>query len=649
MHDEADSRRPVRSYLAAVLLVLATLTVYLPALGAGYVWDDDFYITTNHLLWEPDGLRRIWLTADAPSQYFPLVYTLFRLEYALWGLEPFGYHLVNVLLHAANALLFWRVLAALSLPGAFFAAALFALHPVHVESVAWITERKNTLSLLCFLGSLHAWIRYTDAGGVRRYVASLVLYQLALFAKTTACVLPAGLVLSLWVRGRPLTARRWLAIVPYLALGFLMGLVTLLWERHHQGTVGERFAIGWPDSLLVASRAVWFYLGKLLLPVDLTFSYPKFAVDPADPLDWLPLAAGVLLVATLFALRGRIGRWPVAAALFFVAALSPTLGFIPLYTFLYAYVADHYQYIASLAPIALAAGAGARLAERRRELVAVGVLVLLVFGVLTFRQSRVYESRETLWRDTIAKHPGSWLGHHELGAALFLQGRVAEAIPAFDRALAIRPDLEMTHRNLGLALWRQGRPVEARSHMEEAVRLRPDFYDGYATLAGFLLARGELAEARARAERLVALAPHEAAGHVLLAAALAAEGRRSEAEARYRDAVAADVSNVPALLGLAESLATCPRDGSEAAEALSLVERARLVPGTDASPRFWAVLARAHAAAGNSADARRAARRAAKIARRQGDRALVRSLTQSRAFWMQGAPYCPDPPASPAS
>jgi Flp pilus assembly protein TadD len=628
--------------------VLATLAAYLPALGAGYVWDDDYYVTRNPLLWEPDGLRRIWLTADAPSQYFPLVYTMFRLEYALWGLEPFGYHLVNVLLHAANALLFWRVLAALSLPGGLFAAALFALHPVHVESVAWITERKNTLSLLFFLASLYAWVRYTDAGGARRYAASLAFYQLALFAKTTACVLPAALVLSLWVRGKPVTARRWLAIVPYLALGLLMGTVTLLWERYHQGTVGERFAIGWPEVLLVASRSVWFYLGKLLLPRDLTFSYPKFHVDPGEPWHWVPLLAGVLLLATLFALRRRTGRGPLAAALFFVAALSPILGFIPLYTFVYAYVADHYQYIASLAPIALVAAAAARLAEARRELVGVGLAVLLVLGVATFRQAGIYESRETLWRDTIAKHPESWMGHHELGTDLFLHGRVAESIPSFERALAIRPDLELTHRNLGLALWSQGRLSEARRHLEEAVRLRPDYYDGHASLAGFLIAAGQPAEARAHGERLVALSPREPAGHVLLAAALAAEGRRSEAEARYREAVAVDGGNVPALLGLAESLATCPRDGAVGEEALSLAERARLTPGTDESARFWAVLARAQAAAGRSVEARRSARRAAAIARRQGNAALVRSLTQPRAFWLHGAPYCSDPPGTPA-
>jgi tetratricopeptide (TPR) repeat protein len=406
--------------------------------------------------------------------------------------------------------------------------------------------------------------------------------------------------------------------------------------------VGERFAIPWPDVLLVASRAVWFYLGKLLLPVSLTFSYPKFAIDAANPLHWLPLAAGLLLVAALFLLRERIGRAPLAAALFFAAALSPILGFIPLFTFLYTYVADHYQYIASLAPIALAAGAGARWAEGRPALFALGAALLLALGVQTFRQARIYESRETLWRDTIAKHPGSWMGHHNLGEDLLNQGRVAEAIQAFERALAIRPDLEKSHRNLGIALWRQGRMAEARAHMEEAVRQQPDFYNGHAALAGLLLALGEPAPARLSAERLVALAPGRAEGHVLLARSLAAQGRPAQAEASFRDALAADAQHAPALLGLAELLATCPRDGEAAAEALSLAERARRTPGAEATPRFWATLARAHAAAGDAADARRAARHAVQLARSQGDAALVRTLTQAGTFWSAGAPYCPN-------
>jgi hypothetical protein len=357
----------VSPWLRAAAIVAATLVAYLPALGAGFVWDDDDYVTNNPLLRDPDGLARIWLSADAPSQYFPLVYTFFRLEYALWGLEPFGYHLVNVCLHAANALLAWAVLARLALPGAWLAAAIFALHPVHVESVAWISERKNVLSTLCFLGALLAWLRFAlDGAGKRWWIVAFGLYVLALFAKTTACTLPAAQLLALWLRGRAIDARRLAQLAPFLVVGVAMGAFTILWERLHQGTQGDRFALGFVESVLVASRAVWFYLGKLALPIGLSFSYPKFEVGAGDPRDWAWLVAGALLLFALWRARGRLGRGPLTAALFFVAMLSPVLGFIPLYTFLYTYVADHYQYVASLGPIALAAGAGARAFRSRR-------------------------------------------------------------------------------------------------------------------------------------------------------------------------------------------------------------------------------------------------------------------------------------------
>ena len=338
-----------RAALLAALIAVATLAAYAPALDAGFIWDDDDYVTQNPLLPAPDGLRRIWFSMDAPSQYFPLVYSSFRAEYALWGFDPFGYHLVNILLHVANALLVWWVLARLRAPGAWFAAAIFALHPVHVESVAWITERKNVLSLFFFLASLLAWMRFAEPGARARggyYSVALACHALALFSKTTACTLPAAQLLVLWLQGERIRLRRVAQVLPFLLLGFLMGLVTIIWERFHQGTVGDRFELSLVEGALVATRAVWFYLGKLAWPAQLTFSYPKFEIDPRDPLQYAWLVAGGVLLWALWHWRERIGRAPLAAAIFFVAMLSPMLGFIPLFTFFYTFVADHYQYVA---------------------------------------------------------------------------------------------------------------------------------------------------------------------------------------------------------------------------------------------------------------------------------------------------------------
>ena len=351
--------RPNRGYLLlALLLAVTTILAYQPAWHGGFIWDDDAYITNNELLTAPDGLRRIWFSLDSPSQYFPLVYTMFRFEHAWWGLNPTGYHVVNILLHIANALLLWGLLARLRVPGAWLAGAIFALHPVQVESVAWITERKNVLMGLFFLLTIRAWVEFVDEQTKHRwffYVLALVLYALALFSKTTACTLPAALLLILWLQGRRINQRRLLQLVPFVVLALGMGLLTVWWERYHQGTHGPLFAISPLERLLIASRAIWFYLGKLFWPSNLTFIYPRWIVSPTQSARLCAMVGRSRLdYALQYILREAILDAAVeVAALFFVATLSPVLGFIMLYTFRYTFVADHYQYLASIGPIAL--------------------------------------------------------------------------------------------------------------------------------------------------------------------------------------------------------------------------------------------------------------------------------------------------------
>jgi len=521
----------------AFAIVAATLVAYLPALGAGFVWDDDDYVTRNPLLRDPDGFARIWFSADAPSQYFPLVYTTFRLEYALFGLEPFGYHLVNVCLHAANALLVWRLLACLAIPGAWLAGAIFALHPVHVESVAWIAERKNVLSTLFFLGALLAWLRFAlDGSGKRGWTLSFGLYVLALFSKTTACTLPAAQLLVLWLRGQRIDARRLAQVAPFLVVGVAMGVFTVLWERLHQGTQGERFELSFVESALVASRACWFYLGKLVLPTRLTFSYPKFEIDARDPLQYAWLALGALLLLALWRARGRLGRGPLAAALFFVAMLSPVLGFIPLFTFLYTYVADHYQYVASLGPIALAAGAAARALQGRRAALPAALCLLVALGVLTWRQSRAYENAETLWRDTIAKNPASWMAHTNLGREMLRERRWAEAIPWFEAALRIRPGLARPHLGLATAWAELGQRDRAREELLRATLADPELRPARERLARLREREGDLDGAIAQWREVVRIAPRSARGHEELARLLSRRGRGEEAERHVAEA-----------------------------------------------------------------------------------------------------------------
>src|SRR5947207_2304282 len=373
-----------RALMFAVVLAAVTIFAYRPAWHGGFLWDDDAYIINNELLTAPDGWQRIWFSLDSPSQYFPFTYSTFRIEHALWGLNTTGYHWVNLLLHIGNALLVWAVLARLRVPGSWLAAAIFALHPVQVESVAWITERKNVLMGFFFLLTLLGWIAFVGERTRRRwifYCLALIFYVLALSAKATACTLPAALFLILWLQNKPITMRRLIQIVPFVILGIGIALLAVGWERYHQGTNRAVFTFLSPiERILVASRAVWFYLSKIFWPSNLAFIYPRWKISPTDLLDYIWLLAGTAACIAIYFLRRYFQRSVEIAAGFFVVTLCLVLGFIMLFTFRYAFVADHYQYLACIGPIAIAIAGIVRLTDKLAQyrVVTVSFALLLV-------------------------------------------------------------------------------------------------------------------------------------------------------------------------------------------------------------------------------------------------------------------------------
>jgi Flp pilus assembly protein TadD len=544
------------------LLVLLVFLAYFPALRAGFIWDDDAYVTENILLTAPDGLKRIWFSLDSPSQYFPLTYTTFRLERSFWGLNPAGYHLVKILLHAANALLVWRLLRRLCVPGAWLAAALFALHPVQVESVAWITERKNVLSLFFVLLAMLAWVGFVEdrpRPSWRWYVLALIFYVLALGAKTTACTLPVALLLILWLKGKPIQRSRWVQMVPFIALGIGMGLLTMWWERYHQGTRGEFYGLGWLERLLLASHAVWFYAGKLVWPANLTFSYPRWIIDAADPLAYVWLLAGGVVCAAIYFARRFVGRGVEVAVAFYVVTLSPVLGFIMLATFQYSFVADHYQYVASIGLLALAAaGITTALGPYRKgkpwlEPVLWGML-LAVLGGLTWRQTAVYRDSQTLWRDTLAKNPDSWIAHDNLGAGLLAAGRPAEAVDHFRKSIQLHPDGIVAHNDYSAVLKQSGRLAEAETEARKAIELGPKLVAPQVNLVEILLKQGRLNEAVEEYKSILQLVPASAPGRIGLADTLCLLGRSDEAISCYREVLGDDPNNTEVRIKLGRAL-----------------------------------------------------------------------------------------------
>lgn len=638
-----------RAWLLGLLLVAATLLAYQPAWHAGFIWDDDEYVTNNPLLSAPDGLQRIWFSLDSPSQYFPLTYTVFRIERSLWGLNSTGFHWVNILLHAANALLVWRLLRRLSVPGAWLAAAIFALHPVQVESVAWVTELKNVLSLFLFLPALLAWVEFVEDRPKplwRFYALALMFCALALFSKTTACTLPAALLLILWLKGKPITRSRLAQIVPFIALGVGMGLVTVWWERFHQEVRENFLGLGLLDRLLVASHAVWFYAGKLFWPANLTFMYPHWTIHSTDPLayGWLVACAGAC--AAIWYTRRFFGRSVETAALFYVATLSPLLGFIMLYTFYYSFVADHYQYVASIGPIALAA-AGMTIAlgrlKTQRPLLqpAIGGIVLLVLGLLTWRQSLMYADAETLWRTTIARNPDAWMAYDNLGIIFSRRGEVDQAMALFQKTLAIRPDDTLARNNLGLVLCQKERMDEGIVEFQTALSIVPGNAVFRNNLGKAFLAKGQPREAMIQFQKVLEHNPLNPKANYYLGIVLFQTGRVDEALAHFQKtlesqpdfAEAWDSLDHTAWL-LATSSEASVRNGPKA---LALARQlARL--SSENNPAILDTLAAAYAESGQFPEAVDAAQRALALALTQNNPALANVLRQHIKLFQEGSP-----------
>lgn len=529
-----------------MFIILGCVIVYAPAMRGEFIWDDETYVVENKLLTEPDGLYRIWFTGDSPSQYFPLVYTMFRFEHKLWGLNPLGYHIVNLLLHIANSLLLWLLVFRLGIPAAWLAAAIFALHPVQVESAAWITERKNVLMTFFLFLSLLTWYRFIE--GPRQsgrcwgiYVLSLLLYALALFSKTTACTLPAALVLILWFKQIRLDKKRLLEVVPYLLLGIAMSFVTMWWE-YIRFIGGTTLKLTWPERVLLAGRALWFYLGKLVWPVNLTFSYPKWNISAADPYQYIWLIAWLIAGACMWRRREKIGRGFIAATAFFIVTLLPMLGFLSLYTFRYTYVADHYQYVACIGPILLVAAGWQRLAgrldERKRHFTAVlPVFVLVVLGVLSRGQCYAYKNLENLYGDIIRKNPGSWMAYNNLALHYKSLDRFDDAVRYYKKAIQIGPNEVQSLVNLGIVLGLQGKEDEALYYFNRTLEVDPNSSDAHFNIGTMLGSWGKFEEAVSHLYKAVQVKPDYAEAHSNLGMALGSLGRYDEAVAHYRQAL----------------------------------------------------------------------------------------------------------------
>ena len=625
-------------------LVLATLLAYRPAWTGGPVWDDDAHLTARPLQ-STEGLARIWFEPGATQQYYPLVHSAFWLFNKLWGHNTLGYHLVNIVLHAVSAFLIALILRRLAVPGALLAAVIFALHPIHVESVAWISELKNTLSGVLYLSAAFVYVRLQEPGGGdqgpgdsdhgpgrnqarRLYTTALVLFIGALLSKTVTATLPAGLLVVIWwKRGHLRWRRDVVPLIPFFILGAAAGLCTAWAEQHFIGAQGSEFQFSFVERGLIAGRAFWFYLQKLLVPANLIFVYPRWEISQNNPVLFLyPLAAIAALIAAWTVRRQT--RAPLAALLLFGGTLVPALGFFNVYPFRYSFVADHFVYLASIPVIAFLSAAivdGLRRFGRAR-IEAVGVAAIgIPLGMLAWTQSLHYVNAETLYRATLDKNPSCWMCQNNLamplldgsmdqlreavrliesslrtnpehaealnnlGVAYRRMGRLDDAMEAHRRAVQLSPKSATAHNNLGTDAHALGQFEEALRHYQTAISLNPSSAEAHRNMGATLVELGRLDRAAAHIERSLELMPDSADAHQSLGTVMLRTGRSDQAIRHFDEALRLDPQHAGARNNLGMALELSGRLEDAAAQ---YREAARITPGAITYDNLGYVLVR---------------------------------------------------------
>lgn len=571
----------------ALLICLAALAVYWPSLHGPWLWDDDVDIPNNELLRDLPGLWRIWFSPTT-LDYYPLKFTVQWLQWQLWGGAVLGYHLVNVALHAVGALLLWRVFTRLGLRFAWLGALVFTVHPLNVESVAWMAELKNTLSLPPLLLALLAWFDFAEHGRRRDHLRALAWFLAALLCKTSVVMLPVALLLHAWWRRGRLDRRDLVATAPFFALSLALGLVTL-WFQAHRGMGGETVVIGGPlDRVALAGTSIAFYAAKSLWPFDLFPIYARWPVAPFaawHAVPWLVLAA---LAAAAWRWRAGFGRHLALGVGWFVVHLLPVVGFVPISFMRFTWVMDHFAYVSLPGLVGLALAALQLRPLRPAPVFLAGIVVCAGLGALARPYAATYGDPHAFWTHAIRGQPDAAVARNNLGLALVGRGDLPGSIAEFDRALRLDPAYFEARMNLGNMLARSGRHAEGLAHLERAVAQRPRFAAAHYNHGIALKNAGRLPDALAAHTRAIELKPGfvealDARGEVHRLA-----GRLDDARRDFLAALALDPRHVEAHQHLGVVLSTA----GQVAEAIPHFETAlRLRPDyAEAHSNFAATL-----------------------------------------------------------
>lgn len=555
-----SSPNPRLIVMPGIALLLLVVLAYIPAFHGQFIWDDDAHVTKCEPLRTLAGLGQIWLQPGATQQYYPITWTSFWIDFHLWRLNPVGYHVENILLHAINAILVWRILRRLNVPGAWLGAALFALHPVCVESVAWIAERKNTLSGLWFLLAVFAALEFWLPRGVevrnkpsettgkalfgpwKFYWLTLAFCFLAIMSKTVTATLPGVILLLVWWKRGRWVLKDWLLVAPVILFGLTMSVITANLEHRFvlAAPNADEWNLAWPEKFVIVGKAFWFYLGKLVWPHPLIFIYPRWELEASRVISYLPLATALGLGIFLWLKRNSWGRPALVAIGYFVGVLLPALGFFNIFPFRYSFVADHFQYLAAIGPLALAAAGVTWLSARLKNSDVQWAItggILAVLAVLSWQQTHIYGNIEVLWRDTLDRNPTCWMAHDNLGLYLTGEKKFDEADKHYREAIRIRPNDYAAYYDLGLQAAIRGQFDEAVAHLNKTLELAPSFAMAHYEKANVYAREGNLTEAIRDYNAALQAMPGLVVAHFNLANVLAQNGNAEGAVNEFKRAL----------------------------------------------------------------------------------------------------------------
>jgi Flp pilus assembly protein TadD len=575
----------------AAIIIAAGLWIYSPALHGDWLWDDSLYITDNPLLSDPDRLWKAWFQPGSFIEYYPIQETVQWMQWRLWGNDTFGYHLTNVVLHLVSALLVWRVLAKFGLRLAWLGGLIFAVHPMMVESVAWIAEFKNTLSLPPFLLAICAWIDYEDRGRRADYLRALALFVVAMLCKISMASFPAIILLYAWWKRGRVGWRDLLASAPFLVISVLLSVITVLsgiWYLQNQLKLPAVVDIGGLASrLALVGQTLSFYFTKCFWPLGPLPVYPQWKIEACPPFQFLPWLVLAGAACWLWSRRRTWGRHVLLGLGFFILTLGPFLGFLPLAYMSFTWVMDHFLYLPIIGIIGIVV-AGIEEIDAR---LAAGIhpfssgLLTVLMGLLAFEShwyAAAFTNNETFWSYTIERNPGAWFAHNNLGKILLVAGepeqarkhfefviqlkpdygepycgladslialgRIPEGVKAYEQSLARDPYSPETNNNFGVVLAQTGHTPEALAHFAVALHGHPFYADAHNNTGNTLLQAGRTAEAIEQYALAVQSKPNYVEAHANLGIALARLGRIREAVEQFQivlhlnpdNAVAAD-------------------------------------------------------------------------------------------------------------